>query len=590
MIASWQSILALIVFFLTNIVGVLPFTIMIPVSTPIINAFAAKTAVFLRVCLPSGSCCKDHPGIITQASREGEKRPAVIWRKITVGFQTAPLAAVLLLLATGVLHVKEIREGIVGTSGVEPLDIMALFMSLAYMAISLDTTGLFRFLAFWVVRKGGSSGRSLYLYLYGFFFTAGIFVGNDPVVLFGTPFLAYFSRASGVIPPTAWIFAQFVVANTAAAVLPSANLTNLVLTGAFSISFISYAAHAILPTLAVGVAIYPLLAFIVFKSPKYIPRQINVLELQHPRSETGSLSSSQSPDALTDKKGAILGSVLLGVTLAALVGTSPLKVPVWMVTVPPALLMVARDIWHDRHLWGGNFSPSARSEPAASIPMQVISTTGCCKTDETPEVQPIEGESEERELYTLDSFYQNIRGRTLPTLFGILPRLPISLVLFAFCMFILVQALTTWGWVEVFAAWWSAWIILCERAGTEFAIAGVIYGMLVVSTFLCNICGTNIGTTILLARVLQSWLSSTTSVDPKIRLGSIYALALGSNFGAYTFSFSASLAGLLWRDILRQKGIVVSQRQFAWFNLPTIALAVLTSGAALIAEVHVTSR
>ena len=107
-----------------------------------------------------------------------------------------------------------------------------------------------------------------------------------------------------------------------------------------------------------------------------------------------------------------------------------------------------------------------------------------------------------------------------------------------------------------------------------------------------KICGTNIGTTILLARVLQSWLSSAASgeVDPKVRLGSIYALALGSNFGAYTFSFSASLAGLLWRDILRQKGIAVSQRQFAYFNLPIIAVAVLVSGAILIAQVHVVPR
>ena len=57
-------------------------------------------------------------------------RPLIAWHKFEVGFQTAPLAAVLLLLATGVLHGKEVREGITGTSGVEPLDIMALFISL----------------------------------------------------------------------------------------------------------------------------------------------------------------------------------------------------------------------------------------------------------------------------------------------------------------------------------------------------------------------------------------------------------------------------------------------------------------------------
>lgn len=590
MISSWRSILALVVFFLTNIVGVFPFTISIPISTPAIEALSAKAAVFLRLCFPSDGCCSDHPQLLRNVSQQASKRPSVIWHRITVGFQTAPLVAVLLLLATGVLHGKEVREGIAGTSGVEPLDIMALFISLAYLSISLDTTGLFRFLAFWVVRKGGSSGKKLYLYLYSFFFGAGILVGNDPVVLFGSPFLAYFSRASGIIPPTAWVFAQFVAANTAAAVLPSANLTNLVLTGAFSISFISYAAHSILPTLATGVAIYPLLSFVLFKSQEQVPREINVVELQQHVSETQSISSDDAPDTLTDKGGAIFGSGLLIVTLAVLVGTSPLKVPVWRVTVPPALIMIVRDIWHDRQLWKKH---SAQSEglQEGSIPMQERAISDCCKDEPDLKSRCISsGESGVKEPNTLHSCYRNIRKDTLPTLFSVLPRLPTSLVLFAFCMFILVQALTTWGWVEVFAGWWSAWIHVCERVGTGFAIVGAIYAMLVISTFLCNICGTNIGATILLARVLQSWLSSSASVDPKIRLGSIYALALGTNFGAYTFSFSASLAGLLWRDILRQKGIIISQRQFALYNLPTIALAVTTAGAVLIAEVYVVVR
>ena len=48
----------------------------------------------------------------------------------------------------------------------------------AYMAISLDATGLFRFLAFWVARKGGTSGPRLYFYLYLFFLVSATVVGN----------------------------------------------------------------------------------------------------------------------------------------------------------------------------------------------------------------------------------------------------------------------------------------------------------------------------------------------------------------------------------------------------------------------------
>lgn len=46
------------------------------------------------------------------------------------------------------------------------------------MAISLDFTGLLRFSAFWVARRGGESGRRLHLFLYMFFAVCGVVVGN----------------------------------------------------------------------------------------------------------------------------------------------------------------------------------------------------------------------------------------------------------------------------------------------------------------------------------------------------------------------------------------------------------------------------
>lgn len=48
----------------------------------------------------------------------------------------------------------------------------------AYLAISLDATGLIRFSAFWVLKKGGEVGHRLYFFLYTFFFFLGSFIGN----------------------------------------------------------------------------------------------------------------------------------------------------------------------------------------------------------------------------------------------------------------------------------------------------------------------------------------------------------------------------------------------------------------------------
>ena len=45
-------------------------------------------------------------------------------------FTTVPLFAVLLLLATRCIDGDDLRRGIVGEGGVEPLSIMALFISL----------------------------------------------------------------------------------------------------------------------------------------------------------------------------------------------------------------------------------------------------------------------------------------------------------------------------------------------------------------------------------------------------------------------------------------------------------------------------
>lgn len=68
----------------------------------------------------------------------------------------------------------------------------------------------------------------LYFYLFFFFFISGAIIGNDPIILSGTPFLAYLTRVSGIVPPTAWIFAQFLAANVSSAILVSSVSSDVV--------------------------------------------------------------------------------------------------------------------------------------------------------------------------------------------------------------------------------------------------------------------------------------------------------------------------------------------------------------------------
>ncbi|KAI0753428.1 hypothetical protein C8Q80DRAFT_1097430, partial [Daedaleopsis nitida] len=474
---------------------------------------------------------------------------------IRLDLLTVPLASVLLLLAAGAFDARTLRDGVLGTRGIAPLNIMALFLSLAYLSISLDATGLFRFLAFWVARRGGADGRRLFAYLYLFFLLSGVVVGNDPVILSGTAFLAYFTRVAGITPPTAWIFAQFAAANMASVVLVSSNPTNLVLAGAFRLSFLAYAAHVALPFLAAALAVLPLLLH-MFRAPALVPPRIDV-----------ALAPAEVRATLVDARGAACGGALLLATLGVLVGTSTVGVPVWEVTVPPALLMLVRDAWHD---WS-----AGRGKRKADSNRTAIGHL------------PTDAEGARTDALTAALRLRARLAHAFPTVAHVAARLPVALVPFALLMFVLVQGLAAQGWVALFARAWAAW---AARTGP----LGAVGGMALLSCVLCNFCGTNIGATILLARVLQLWAfpadAGPPAADPRTRDGAVYALALGSNFGAFTLTFSASLAGLLWRAILGQKGIRVRARQFLALNAPISLVAMLVASAVLVGEVYVEHR
>ncbi|QRV96617.1 citrate transporter [Ceratobasidium sp. AG-Ba] len=508
---NWKSILTLIVFLLANVLVIAPFRIPLPrfLSKPLYHVFRRK--------------------LLNDSQFDTNKR-----LHFPVNFVSAPVFGVFFLWATQCIGGQIVRNGIVGTGGIKPLDIMALFISLAYIAIALDATGLLRFLAFWVVRKGGSSGPRLYLFLYLFFFGFGVLVGNDPIILSGTAFLAYLTRVAGIVPPTAWIYAQFCSCNIASAVLVSSNPTNLVVAGGFSISFLVFTANLVLPVVASAAAVYPVLRWGLFRSTTLIPPSI-------------SASGLDPKAALVDSHGAIFGSALMVTTLMVLVGTSAggLHVEVWMITVPAAIIMFIRDVLHDINAHRRKSEQKSKSQPPSPTEKHRSGDPIAPEVGETPR------ECDTIELNAFPSGALNRKptngsvttlsprppaterlplplrlSKRFPTPITTLRRLPYPLLPFAFSMFILVQGLASTGWIAVFARWWAAWARVS-------GLLGVVGGMGFVSVCLCNLCGTNIGATILLARVIQNW-ESVYQPSARDRHGAIYALAIGSNYGAFS--------------------------------------------------------
>jgi Na+/H+ antiporter NhaD/arsenite permease-like protein len=302
-----------------------------------------------------------------------------------MNFVTAPLIADLFLLAILAIGSTEVHDGTLGADGIAPIEIMAFFLTLAYIAISIDASGLVRYLAFKVLQKGGKVGHRLFFYLYLFFFGLGSFIGNDPIILSGTAFLAYMTRvSSNIIHPRAWIHTQFAVANIASAILVTSNPTNLVLASAFNVKFIEYTANMIVPVIATAIVLFPFLLYIVFADESLIPISIKMHELseeakskkpvnpnipharrnaeeeenKHVNDEQGKLLSLEEiMNPFLDKRGAAFGAIIMAVALITILVLNAVNQkkgehPAFWVTLPAAFVMFCWDVtfgWLNRH-------------------------------------------------------------------------------------------------------------------------------------------------------------------------------------------------------------------------------------------------
>ncbi|KAJ4347999.1 uncharacterized protein N0V89_009371 [Didymosphaeria variabile] len=649
-IRSWRSIITLVVFVLTNIVVLFPFHIPLPLPV-VVRDGVLDALAFMRVIAPRKA-----------ASRNRETK--LLWKRFPMNFVTAPLIADLFLLAILAIGRQEVHDGTIGANNISPLDIMAFFLSLAYIAISIDASGLIRYLAFRVLKWGGKVGHRLFFYLYAFFFILTAFIGNDPVILSGTAFLAYMTRvSSNILHPRAWIYTQFTVANMASAILVSSNPTNLVLAGAFNIKFINYTANIIVPVVITAIVLFPFLLYIVFADESLIPVSIKMHELpeevknkkpvnpnipnaratleeqedEHMNDETGQLLSLEEiMNPFLDKKGAAFGGILMAVTLIAVLALNAASPssgehPVFWVTVPSAFVLIVFDLvlgWYNRketreiarqgrakletshaekkrrgELHTIQESPLmepsesdtiAEKEPVEGKPSQQATAVTAKQKDDAPQDDdaPVNVEKGKKETPQTRTTLASLTAKswrwlqeTFPTSTTVLAHLPLALIPFAFCMFVLVQALVSHGWVSVFAYGWDHWV---SKTGT----VGAVGGMGFLSVVLCNFAGTNIGTSILLSRVIQAWqvIHSQPGAPPisdRTFWATVYSMALGVNYGAFSAAFSASLAGLLWRDILARKHIRVSRLDFARVNLPIIAISMVVGCVALIAEIYI---
>lgn len=682
-----HGIFAIIVFAIVALICIQPIHVPIP-------AFISKRGRAIRVKL-FGSY--DHNGLrkeegeevqppeATGAQPEGQSATESLQVNndkqgyLVFNHVWTPAIGILFLLATKTIGGEQIKIGIIGEEGVEPYDVLIFFISLAYIAISLDATGLLRYLAFQVCIKAGKNGMGLYLILYAFFWTLGVLVGNDPVILSGTAFLVYLTRVAGISPPSAWIWAQFVAANVSSAVLVSSNPTNLVIASGFKISFPIYTAYMILPALvSAATALGAMLLFFRNESPgstskkpskitsggitgwakSVLARQDESKKSLRNRSKTPTAAganvddiamqemsgdapngNSQDQDdelkdshrtpiiyipktivrpdvdpkaALVDPKGAIFASFIMAGTLITVIVTNVTGgAKVYMVAAPGAAICLTRDLVYDWYTWR-SFRKEEQAQKRDSVETQngtVNAATSPANGDDhttgNDADAAVEARRESEEKVTSpeeeshndqNSVLQKNKSQPVfhklilfhehcmemfPTVTYVAARLPFPLLPFAFGMFILVQSLQHVGFINIMAGGLGD---VCQHGyvGCSFFIS-------LLGVILCNLGGTNIGATILLTRALQSTYFQQklpTEEATLILRAAAYSVVFGSNVGALGGTFAASLAGLLWRDGLRQRGVLVTKLQFLTWCAVVIVPATVSGVAILLPEVR----
>ncbi|MFA6636402.1 MAG: SLC13 family permease [Candidatus Omnitrophota bacterium] len=211
---------------------------------------------------------------------------------------------------------------------------------------------------------------------------------------------------------------------------------------------------------------------------------------------------------------AVISCALLLAMLAMLAASQTLSIPIWVVTSVFAVIFIFEDL-----VFGMYYTIKHRSLPRSEI------------IKDEQEVFRLYGIPEQRHEFWIA-----------------VKRVPWKILPFTAVVFILVAGLNKYGAVD-----WLAGIV----ASASSSLAGSIAVNGILGFFLANIVN-NQPMTILFSNIL---ISESFKIGPLAYSGGSYAVIIASNLGA-NLTILGALAGLMWRKILRIKGIEISYFDF----------------------------
>ena len=427
---------------------------------------------------------------------------------ITLSMATVPIISLALLFILRCLSWDTFLIGIIGDEKIRPYGVIILFMSLSYICISLDITGLFEYIAKVIIRKSAGRGHALFIFFGLFASILTLFTSNDIVILTLTPICCYLARNADNLDLIPFVVSQFFLANVWSVAFQIGNPTNMIVAEAYKMNFLGYLLVMGLPAATAGIINFVLLYVIFYDR---IPKQIITSPSKREKQEL-SPELKKKCEAMIKAIGLLLTLVLL--TVASLRPLSDGK------TIPSYLICLA---------FGGLFF-------IIDLIMDVIHIL------------------HNSQHFSMHRFYHDKRTILVAI------RMPWKIVPFVFGMFVMVELLDSYGFVTLIASFLTDTInfLSSTTSGTSFtSILAACFVISILSTLTSNVLN-NQPMTILFTKIL---LNPAFIQNITLQKASSLSLILGSNLGA-NVTLIGALAGVMWVKILQDNGITHQQMNY----------------------------
>lgn len=225
-----------------------------------------------------------------------------------------------LMLITGTVYFRDLITSLTAETGMNPLKLVTLFISMTIISIFLDEVGFFRWLALYLLNKIKGNQTSLFFLIYLMVSILTVFTSNDVIILTFTPLISYFTKAAK-IKPLPYLIGILTAANTWSITLIIGNPTNIYLAVNQGVDFLSYLKVMWLPGLIAGLSGL-LSVYIIFRK-----------DLKEPMVPVHEESRIESPFL------AITGVIFVLATILLLAISNFINMEMWFITLIMAIAL-----------------------------------------------------------------------------------------------------------------------------------------------------------------------------------------------------------------------------------------------------------